>query len=56
MSEMASGPQYFYSDYTQSGSGSTCVSTGTQVSDMNDIFQQISANFLYARLIPDGTT
>jgi len=30
MSEMASGPQYFYSDYTQSGSGSTCVSTGTQ--------------------------
>jgi Flp pilus assembly protein TadG len=56
MSEMASGPQYFYSDYGQSGSGSTCVSTGNSVSNMNEIFSAISADFLLARLIPDSTT
>lgn len=56
MSEMASGPSYFYSDYNQSGSSSTCVSTGTSVSEMNDIFTSIASDFLQARLIPDGTT
>jgi hypothetical protein len=56
MSEMASGPSYFYSDYNQSGSSSTCVSGGTSVSEMNDIFTAISADFLLARLIPDNTT
>jgi hypothetical protein len=55
MSQMASGPAYFYSDYIQSGSNSTCVSTGTSVSEMNDIFTSIASDFLLARLIPDGT-
>jgi hypothetical protein len=56
MSQMASSATTFYSDYTQSGSSSTCLSTGTSVSDMNDIFTSISADFLEARLIPNGTT
>jgi hypothetical protein len=46
---------YFYSDYQQSGSPSTCVSTGTTVTNMNDIFQQIGTGFLVVRLIPDQT-
>jgi Flp pilus assembly protein TadG len=56
MAEMASSTSTFYSDYNQSGSSSTCVSTGTSVTDMNDIFTNISADFLEARLIPNGTT
>jgi hypothetical protein len=56
MSEMATSASYFYSDYNQSGSSSTCTSTGTSVSDMNDIFTSIASDFLLARLIPDSTT
>lgn len=44
---------YFYSDYQQSGSPSTCVSTGASVSDMNGIFQQISTGLLTVRLLPE---
>ncbi len=56
MSEMASSLSTFYSDYNQSGSGSSCVSTGTSVSDMNDIFSSIANDFMLARLIPNNTT
>jgi len=56
MAEMASSASTFYSDYNQSGSSSTCTSTGTSVSSMNDIFTQISVDFLEARLIPNSTT
>jgi hypothetical protein len=56
MSEMASDPSTFYSDYNQSGTSSTCVSTGTSVSNMNDIFSAIIAGLLEVRLIPDGTS
>jgi len=56
MSEMASGPSYFYSDYLQSGSSSSCVSTGTSVSNMNEIFSAIIPDLLQVRLIPDSTT
>jgi hypothetical protein len=56
MSEMATSLAYFYSDYNQSGSSSTCKSTGTSVSQLNEIFTAISEDFLLARLIPDGTT
>jgi hypothetical protein len=56
MSEIASSASTFYSDYLQSGSSSTCTSTGTSVSSMTDIFTQISVDFLEARLIPNGTT
>lgn len=60
MSQMASPSSaktsYFYSDYNQSGSSSTCKSTGTSVTNMNDIFSQIADGFMLARLIPDSTT
>jgi hypothetical protein len=57
MTQMASAPQNFYSDYLQSGSGSTCVSA----SNPNDtsiakIFADIRTDFTKARLIPNGTT
>jgi hypothetical protein len=59
MSEMAtpdtSSTYYFYSDYHQSGSGSTCVAAAP-VTDIADIFLAIAQDFLHARLIPAGTT
>ncbi len=56
MSEMASGPTYFYSDYNQSGSSSTCESTGTSVTSLTDIFTAITNDLLLVRLIPNSTT
>jgi hypothetical protein len=56
MSQMASGPTYFYSDYNQSGSSSTCESTGTSVTALNDIFTAITDDLLLVRLIPNGTS
>jgi hypothetical protein len=56
MSEIASGPSYFYSDYNQSGSSSTCESAGTSVTSLNDIFTAITNDLLLVRLIPNGTT
>ncbi len=56
MSEMASGPTYFYSDYNQSGSNSSCQSSGTTVTSINDIFASIGSDLLLVRLIPNGTT
>jgi Flp pilus assembly protein TadG len=56
MSEMATSASYFYSDYNQSGSSSTCTSTGTSVNDMNGIFSAIVSGLLQVRLIPDSTT
>jgi hypothetical protein len=59
MTQMASYPQNFYSDYMQSGSGidTNCISS----SNPNDtsiakIFADIRTNFTTARLIPNGTT
>ncbi|MGA3224698.1 MAG: pilus assembly protein TadG-related protein [Acidobacteriaceae bacterium] len=54
MAAMASAPQYFYSDYHQSGSGSTCVA-GQPVTSLSDIFTAISADLSTARLIPNNT-
>jgi hypothetical protein len=56
MSEIASGASYFYSDYNQSGSSSTCTSTGTSVTALNDIFTAVLNDLLLVRLIPNGTT
>jgi hypothetical protein len=56
MSEMASGPTYFYSDYNESGSSSTCESTGTSVTSLADIFTAISEDLLTVRLIPNGSS
>jgi Flp pilus assembly protein TadG len=57
MTQIASAPQDFYSDYQQTGSNSTCVSA----SNPNDtsiakIFADIRTNFSQARLIPNGTS
>jgi hypothetical protein len=56
MSEIASGPSYFYSDYNQSGSSSTCESPGTSVTSLSDIFTAIIDDLLVVRLIPNATT
>jgi hypothetical protein len=56
MSEMASSLNDFFSDYNQSGSSSTCASTGQPESSMSGIFGIISEKFQNARLIPNGTT
>jgi hypothetical protein len=57
MTQMASAPQYFYSDYQQSGSGSTCVSASNpNDTSIAQIFANIRTNFSQARLIPNGTT
>jgi hypothetical protein len=54
MADMASAPQYFYSDYHQSGSASVCVA-GQPVTSLSDIFTAISADLTTARLIPNNT-
>jgi hypothetical protein len=58
MSEMASTnttkTTYFYSDYNQSGSSSTCVSPGAAVADISGIFQAIATNMLTVRLLPQS--
>lgn len=55
MAAMASAPQYFYSDYKQSGSLSTCVSS-QPVTSLNGIFAAIAASLSTPRLIPDNLT
>jgi len=55
MSMMATSSSYFYSDYNQSGSSSTCVASNSQTS-LTDIFTAISKDFLTVRLIPNGST
>ncbi len=55
MSKMASAPQYFFSDYNQTGSNSTCVASQS-VTALSDIFTQIANDLTTARLIPDSTT
>jgi Flp pilus assembly protein TadG len=55
MSMMASSANTFYSDYNQSGSGSSCQSTGNSQTNLNDIFTAISADFLTVRLVPNGS-
>jgi Flp pilus assembly protein TadG len=57
MTGMASAPQYFYSDYSQSGSGSNCVSVDNpNNTSIAQIFANIGTDFTVARLIPNGTT
>lgn len=48
--------QYFYSDYNQSGSYSTCYPSNTaSPAALTDIFASIVGNLSKARLIPDNT-
>lgn len=55
MEYMASAPQYFFSDYNQSGSGSTCQSASQPTTNISQIFGQIANDLTVARLIPDST-
>ncbi len=55
MAALASAPQYFFSDYNQSGSGSTCVSS-QPVTSLSGIFAAIAADLSTPRLIPDNLT
>jgi Flp pilus assembly protein TadG len=55
MSMMATSSKYFYSDYNQSGSSSTCVASNPETS-LSNIFTAIGRNFLNTRLVPNGST
>ncbi|MGO9336878.1 MAG: pilus assembly protein TadG-related protein [Terracidiphilus sp.] len=56
MENIASSLNYFYSDYNQSGSGSSCQDASHTVSTLADIFLAISADFTTPRLIPNSAT
>jgi Flp pilus assembly protein TadG len=56
MQNIASAPQYFFSDYTQSGSSSSCISASQPTTNLNQIFVEIAGDLTVARLIPDSTT
>ncbi|MGO9338081.1 MAG: pilus assembly protein TadG-related protein [Terracidiphilus sp.] len=56
MENIASSLSYFYSDYNQSGSGSSCQDASHTVSTLADIFLAISADFTTPRLIPNNAT
>jgi Flp pilus assembly protein TadG len=55
MKGMASSSNYFYSDYTQSGTTNDTSCTGTNsLSSMSQIFSDIASDFSTARLISPG--
>ena len=56
MENMASAMTYFYSDYNQSGSGSTCQDSSHSVSSLSAIFSAIAASFQQPRLLPSNAT
>jgi hypothetical protein len=58
MQQIASTTADFYSDYSQSGSGtdSTCIGTAAPTTNLNEIFTDIAGTFSVARLIPDSAT
>ena len=55
MANIASASQYFFSDYNQSGSNSTCFSNEQPVTSLSGIFTQIASDLTNGRLIPDNT-
>jgi hypothetical protein len=56
MEAIASLPQYFFSDYTQSGSSGSCISASQPTSNLNQIFTDIAGDLTHSRLIPNNTT
>lgn len=56
MQQMASAPQYFFSDYTATQGAGTCISASQPTSNVNQIFTQIAGDLTVSRLIPDNTT
>jgi hypothetical protein len=55
MQNIASASQYFYSDYTQGGGSSSCVSASQPTSSLVQIFTDIASDLTTGRLIPDST-
>jgi Flp pilus assembly protein TadG len=53
MQRIASGSQYFYSDYTATGGSSSCVSAAQSTTGLNQIFTRIAGDLTVGRLIPD---
>jgi len=53
MENIASSLGNFYSDYNQSGSGSTCQDSSHTVSSLADIFLSIASSFTQPRLVPN---
>jgi hypothetical protein len=58
MQGIASAPQNFFSDYTQSGSGvdSNCISAARPTSSIAQIFTIIAGDLSVAHLVPNSTT
>jgi Putative Flp pilus-assembly TadE/G-like len=56
MQQIASAPQYFYSDYTASQNSGQCISASQPTTNLNQIFTQIAGDFTTSRLIPNNTT
>ena len=58
MENIASSSSYFYSDYTQSGSGgdSSCVGSADSTSNLSQIFTDIANSLTTSRLIPNITS
>ena len=56
MENIASSLGNFYSDYNQSGSGSTCQDASHTVTSLADIFLSIASSFTQPRLIPNTAT
>jgi Flp pilus assembly protein TadG len=54
-SSMTNSANYFYSDWNQSGSGSTCVDNGHLTVNLSDISLAIASTFGKPRLLPTGT-
>jgi Flp pilus assembly protein TadG len=53
MENIASSLSNFYSDYNESGSGSTCQDSSHTVTSLADIFLSIASSFTQPRLIPN---
>ncbi len=56
MENIASNLGNFYSDYNQSGSGSTCEDASHTVTSLSDIFLSIASSFTKPRLVPNTAT
>jgi hypothetical protein len=56
MENIASSLANFYSDYNQSGSGSTCQDSSHTVTSLKGIFVAIASTFTTPRLVPNSAT
>jgi hypothetical protein len=56
MQNIASSAAYFYSDYTQSGSGhdTQCIGTGATTTNLQQIFADVAASLTVSRLVPNS--